>query len=152
MLITIFVVRLGAVHTAFNAARQVNKITAAFIAEGVQRTIAKQTIKFVFIYTTMARKIFTFVIAEKFVMFHSFSILSSLFYCQQTKNITFFLQSKECIDLYAMRFHEQCRCIDLLFFSMFPSQHILSAPNRISFVLLLPPVRCYFHKYRQLQQ
>jgi hypothetical protein len=48
------------------------KITAAFVAQGIQRTEAEQAVKAFPVSSLMAGEIFASLVLEKFVVFHIF--------------------------------------------------------------------------------
>ena len=62
-------VRQLAVRAVFNSLLGHSEIPAAFISQCIQRTVTKQTVKILRISSCMTRKIFTFFITEKSIMF-----------------------------------------------------------------------------------
>ena len=65
----VLLVRNHAARAVLDAARRVPEIAAAVTSQRVQRTVAEQTVKVLRICACMTRKIFTFLIAEKSIVF-----------------------------------------------------------------------------------
>ena len=49
---------------------RIGEITAAFVPQGVQRTVAEKAVKIRGVFALMARKILAFFILEKFIVLH----------------------------------------------------------------------------------
>ena len=62
-------VRQLTVRAVFNSLLGHSEIPATFISQCIQRTVAEQTVEVLRICACMARKIFTFLIAEKSIVF-----------------------------------------------------------------------------------
>jgi len=60
-----------AINTRLNALLSIVKIAAALIPQTIQRTIAKQAIKILWLVRLVARKVFTFFILKKFIIIHA---------------------------------------------------------------------------------
>lgn len=57
--------------TAFNAARQIKDIAAALVTEGIQRTVAEQTVEIFCIFNFVAGEILTFPVLKKLIAVHN---------------------------------------------------------------------------------
>lgn len=71
-------VRNHAAATVLNSVFKVSKITPAFIAQRIQRAVAEQTVKIIFVLYIMAWEVFTFPMAEKLVFTHYFTSFGKL--------------------------------------------------------------------------
>lgn len=63
--------RLDTFLTAFNAARKIMDTAAAFVTEGIQRTVAEQTVEIFRIFNFVAGEILTFPVLKKLVAVHN---------------------------------------------------------------------------------
>lgn len=63
--------RLDTFFTAFNAARKIMDTAAALVTEGIQRTVAEQTVEIFRIFNFVAREILTFPVLKKLVAVHN---------------------------------------------------------------------------------
>ena len=63
--------RLDTFFTAFNAARKIMDTAAALVTEGIQRTVAEQTVEIFRIFNFVAGEILTFPVLKKLAAVHN---------------------------------------------------------------------------------
>ncbi len=69
MFIAVFIMRLCAVHTAFDSVFQIYEIAAACVTQAVERAVAEEAVEIFFLYI-VAGEILTVSVLDKLVMFH----------------------------------------------------------------------------------
>lgn len=79
MFVSVFVVWLCAVHTAFDAVFQIYEITAAFVFQTVKGAITEEAVQF-FCRKLMTRKIFTVFMLKKNIIIHGLILITFLFF------------------------------------------------------------------------